>query len=31
MQTLICMIGMEEEEKLVENSIKDHIYDMAID
>lgn len=31
MQTLICMISMEEEEKLVENSIKDHIYDMAID
>lgn len=31
MQTLICMISMEEEEKFVENSIKDHIFDMAID
>ena len=31
MQTIICMINIEEEEKMIESAIKDKIIDMAFD
>ncbi len=31
MQTIICMISIEEEEKMVESAIKDKILDMSYD
>jgi len=31
MQTIICMIGAEEEEKLLEIAVKDKVTAMALD
>jgi len=31
MQTIICMISIEEEEKMIEIAIKDKVLDMAYD